>query len=268
MRMRVFGVLLIAIMLVACGGKSPQTTIELIAHAGGEVDGRAYTNSREALEKSVSAGYRYIEFDFLFTADSILVATHDWKLFNSQTGYAHKGDTAPAFADFASRRIFGRYTPLSAADLNCFFERDTTIYLVTDKVSAPEVLAANFPKLKERMVVEAFSYSDYKRLAQQGYHRVLYSCLANDINSALVKHLLFHRLFKGPKIEWITMYAGELDNIAFRLIDALASFNIALFTINDYAQIPQNKFRDINKVKMIYTDKIKESRSYNNGSEF
>ncbi len=268
MRIKDFGVLIIAIMLVACGVETPQTPVELIAHAGGEVDGRVYTNSREALEKSVSAGYRYIEFDLLFTADSVLVAAHDWELFNSQTGYAHKGDTAPTFADFASRRILGRYTPLSAADLNRFFECDSAIYLVTDKVSAPEVLAAYFPKLKERMVVEAFSYSDYKRLVQQGYHRVLYSCLADDISGALVKHLLFHRLFKGPKIEWITMYAGELDNFAFRLIDALAAFNIALFTINDYAQIPQNKFRDINKVKMIYTDKIKDSSLYNKGSEF
>ncbi|MBQ8270454.1 MAG: hypothetical protein IJZ22_04515 [Bacteroidaceae bacterium] len=257
MTMRISAVIVTLILLAACSSPVPHAQPELIAHAGGEVDGFVYTNSREALEQSVAAGYRNIEFDLLFTADSILVAAHSWQEFNEATGFAHKGDTAPQYADFATRRIHGRYTPLSAAEINDFFMADTTLLLVTDKISSPAVLAANFPTLKERMMVEAFNYNDYSILLSQGYYRVLYSCLATDLTAALVRHLLLHPLFKGPKIEWITMYAGELDNPTFRIIDALASFKMALFTINDYARMPQEKFRDINKVKMIYTDKLK-----------
>lgn len=254
----VLKIILFALIVAACGNgnRVAHIPVELIAHAGGEAD-VSYTNSLEALEKSIADGYRYIEFDLLFTADSVLVAAHDWAHFNVLTGYAHKGDTAPTFADFSSRRISDKYTPLSAADINAIFENDTTIYLVTDKISSPAVLARNFPQLKKRMVVEAFSYSDYVALRSEGYRRVLYSCMAADINSALVKHMLLHRLFAGPKIEWITMYVGELDNVAFRLIDALVNFNIALFTVNNSADIPHSKFSDINKVKMIYTEKIK-----------
>lgn len=248
--------LMIFLLLVSCAGKEGYFSAELIAHAGGGGD-VPYTNSREALEKSIADGYRYIEFDLLFTADSVLVAAHDWNMFNKQTGYAHLGDTAPTFADFSSRRISGKYTPISAAEINTVFERDTTIFLVTDKLSSPELLARNFPNLKERMVVEAFSYDDYTSLRNEGYYRVLYSCLAVDLSEMLVKHLLLHPFFKGPKIEWFTMYVGALDNRAFRIIDTFADFNIALFTVNDFNHIPINKFSDVNKVKMIYTDKIK-----------
>lgn len=232
------------------------TLPELIAHAGGGVD-VPYSNSKEALEKSIADGFRYIEFDLLFTADSVLVAAHDWDLFNVQTGYAHKKDTAPTFADFSSRRIGGKYTPLSAADINAVFENDTTIYLVTDKLSSPALLARNFPRIKERMLVEAFTYDDYVALRSEGYHRVFYSCQAADLTESLVKHLLLHHLFKGPKIDWITMYVGELNNAAFRIMDALATFNIALFTINSYDDIPRDKFSDVGNVKMIYTEEIK-----------
>ena len=248
--------ILFAIILAACGGKEMPSSIELIAHAGGGVD-VPYSNSKEALEKSIADGYRYIEFDLLFTADSVLVAAHDWDLFNVQTGYAHKKDTAPTFADFSSRRIGGKYTPLSAADINAVFENDTTIYLVTDKLSSPALLARNFPRIKERMLVEAFTYDDYVALRSEGYHRVFYSCQAADLTESLVKHLLLHHMFKGPKIDWITMYVGELDNGAFRIMDALAAFNIALFTINSYDEIPRDKFSDVGKVKMIYTEEIK-----------
>lgn len=248
--------LVIYLLLASCMGNEGNLSSELIAHAGGGVE-VPYTNSREALENSIALGYRYIEFDLLFTADSVLVAAHDWALFNEQTGFAHKKDTAPTYADFSSRRIMEKYTPLSAADINTVFESDTTLYLVTDKLSSPSLLARAFPRLKERMVVEAFSYSDYKKLCNDGYYRVLYSCQATDLGESLVKHMLLHPLFDGPKIEWITMYVGALDNMAFRLVDAVANFNIALFTINSYSDIPRNKFSDINKVKMIYTEAIK-----------
>lgn len=248
--------ILFALILAACSGKKMQTLPELIAHAGGGVD-VPYSNSKEALEKSIADGFRYIEFDLIFTADSVLVAAHDWDLFNVQTGYAHKKDTAPTFADFSSRRIMGRYTPLSAADINAVFEKDTTIYLVTDKISSPALLGRNFPRIKQRMLVEAFTYNDYVALRNEEYHRVFYSCQATDLTESLVKHLLLHNLFKGPKIDWITMYVGELDNAAFRIMDALAAFNIALFTINSYDEIPRDKFSDVSKVKMIYTEEIK-----------
>jgi hypothetical protein len=91
----------------------------------------------------------------------------------------------PAYSDFVSRKICGRYTPLSAREINSFFEQNDSLYLVTDKVSDPEVLQGHFPSLKHRMVVEAFSFQHYCRLKSQGYYRVLYSCMARDLNATV-----------------------------------------------------------------------------------
>lgn len=247
-------VIFIALLLTTCSGKETVPTgksVEVIAHAGGQVNGYVYTNSREALECSILQGYRYIEFDFMFTADSVLVAAHDWKSFNERTGMAHKGDTAPVYNDFKMRCIDGLFTPLSAAEINEVFENDTTICLVTDKVSSPQVLGKYFPNLKRRMIVEAFSYNDYTALLEEGYSHVLYSCLATDLGEAVFKHLLFPNLFSGRRIEWITMYNEELDNPLFRIALALSSFKIALFTVNDLSEIPVNVR---SAVGMVYSD--------------
>jgi glycerophosphoryl diester phosphodiesterase len=51
----------------------------VIAHAGGGIDGVAYTNSREALETNYSVGRRIFEIDFAETCDGSLVLLHDWE---------------------------------------------------------------------------------------------------------------------------------------------------------------------------------------------
>ena len=243
--------LLVPLILFSCVTQERVERAVLIAHAGGEIDSCIYTNSREALEQAVVRGYSFIEFDFQFTSDSVLVAAHSWSDFNKMTGYAHKGDSAPSFNEFKSRRIYKRYTPLSASEINRFFEQRSDIYLVTDKVSQPEVLACYFPNLKSRIVVEAFSYPHYKQLKREGYFRVLYSCMAADLSATMVKHMLFHRLFRGERVEWVALHTSGFDNSMFRFIDKLRLFNVALFTIDNIGDIPPEY---AGRAKMIYTN--------------
>ena len=136
------------------------------------------------------------------------------------------------------------------------FRDDTTLYLVTDKISSPEILGQNFPYLKKRMVVEAFSYDDYSALRSEGYFRVLYSRLAVDYYKSVKKHLLFHYLNSGYKIEWIATHAGAFNSgiYIYRAIDLVADFNLAIYTINNLEEIPQE---DYDRTRMIYTDRIK-----------
>jgi hypothetical protein len=224
-----------------------------IAHAGGEVGGNHYTNSRESLDSALVRGYKFIEFDLSFTRDSVLVAAHSWQEFNEWTGHAHKGDEAPMLSDFKKRLIHGRYTPLTAAEINEFFMQHDSLYLVTDKVSDPAVLSSYFPELKERMVVEAFNYNHYTQLRRDGYHLVFYSCMASDLGSALVKNLLFDKLFKGERIEWMALHTSGLDHKMFRFLNRVRRFNVALFTIDSFDEIDE-KFRD--RAKMIYTNRL------------
>ena len=231
----------------------------MIAHAGGAIDGYIYTNSAEAIKKAAEDGYRYIELDFLFTADSVLVAAHSWDKYNEITGCAHLGDTAPVLREFLSRSIYSRYTPVTAEAVQNFFLENDSVFLVVDKVSDAKVLGGNFPLLKERMLVEAFNYDDYAELHGEGYHRVMFSCMADDVESALLKHLVLYRVFPGPKIEWLVLHTSVFDKLSFRIIDALSSYKAALFTVNDtLAEVP-DKYKD--RVYMLYTDSLKSKKS-------
>lgn len=243
----------IAFLLLSCNSREQEWHPQLIAHAGGGIDGNIYTNSHEALNRAIDTGYKYIEFDLQFTADSVLVAAHSWEEYNTFCGREERGDSAPLLSEFVSGRIFGKYTPLTAREINDYFTRNSNIILVTDKVSDPKILNEYFPTLKERMVVEAFSYDHYIELRKQGYREVLYSCMADDLYSSVVKHILLHPLFKGEKIEWISLHTSALDNILFKIIDFACDYKAALFTINDTADVPQ-KYRK--NIKYIYTDNI------------
>ena len=240
-------------LLFSCVTQETVLRAELIAHAGGEIDGNVYTNSFEALEQAVSRGYKYIELDLLLTSDSVLVAAHSWEEFNNITGYGQWGDSVPTAAQFAESRIHNRYTPLTAQMINDFFSKHDSLYLVTDKVSDPTTLARNFPGLKQRMVVEAFSYAHYSQLLDEGYYRVLYSCMANDLGSALTKNLLFHRLFPGRRIEWVALHTNGLSNGMFKFLNKVRRFNVALFTVDNYDDI-QPAYRQ--RAKMIYTNTL------------
>ncbi|MCK4824891.1 sulfatase-like hydrolase/transferase, partial [bacterium] len=50
-----------------------------VAHAGGGIRGKTYTNSLDALDQNIENGFLYFELDFSFTKDGRLVCIHDWK---------------------------------------------------------------------------------------------------------------------------------------------------------------------------------------------
>ena len=240
-------------MFLSCVTQESVSHKEYIAHAGGGIDGYIYTNSLEAMQQAAKNGYRYIELDLLLASDSVLVAAHSWREFNDMTGNAQWGDSVLSSADFARQRIHGRYTPLTAPVIERFFLDNDSLYLVTDKISNPALLAKAFPSLKERMVVEAFSYDDYRQLCAEGYYRVLYSCMANDLSSALVKHLLFSNFFPGERIGWITLHTSGLSHRMYRFLDKVRLFNVALFTVDNRDDVEPKHFQ---RVGMVYTNTI------------
>ena len=245
--------LFLPLLAVSCVTQEKVLHAELIAHSGGEIDGYVYTNSLEALQRATERGYRYIELDLSFTSDSVLVAAHSWEFFNRITGNSHLEDSAPSLEQFTSQRIHGRYTPLTAEEINRYFMEHDSLYLVTDKVSDPEALGKYFPDLKKRMVVEAFSYEEYEELCNRGYFRVLYSCMAHDMAGALLKNMLFDPLFPGRRIEWVALHISGLYHPMFRFLDKVRRFNIALFTVDNYNEMTPEQ---LGRVKMIYTNTI------------
>jgi len=126
-----------------------------IAHAGGGIEGKKYTNSLEALDLSYAKGYRLFELDIIKTKDDIFVAAHDWKHWADIADY--KGELPPSRAEFMRRKIFGKFTPLDIQAINQWFDRHTDAILVTDKVNEPISFVRQFTD-KTRLMMELFSW--------------------------------------------------------------------------------------------------------------
>ena len=138
----------------------------LIAHAGGAIDGKVYTNSREAIEGSIKAGRKYIEIDLIETSDGEYIAGHDWERINQMTG--RQGDKPLSKQEFLSSKLYGKYTPMSIEDVAELFEKYPDWVMVVDKIRDLDYLNKHLPYY-DRMIVQVFALHNYFKSLQLGY---------------------------------------------------------------------------------------------------
>jgi len=101
----------------------------VLAHAGGVINSNSYTNSREAIENSISNGVNYIEVDVHCTSDGILVLDHTWSDF----------DSVPTYAEFISNLIYELYTPMDLNDILNYIEQDEVSFVLDIRVDDSEL---------------------------------------------------------------------------------------------------------------------------------
>ena len=125
------------------------TQYHFIAHGGGGLDGRTYSNSLEAMNHSYENGLRVFDIDLTFTSDSVLVLRHDWTENleqrgqtmaesggfvdrNGHTQHHVKNPVRLDFETFMSRKIYKLYTPMSCKDMIAFMQSHPDVYIATD----------------------------------------------------------------------------------------------------------------------------------------
>jgi glycerophosphoryl diester phosphodiesterase len=98
----------------------------LISHELGALDGNYYLSCRECFEHSYAQGLRYLEADLMQASDGRIVASHD--------GEEKRFDLPPGFtsAQFMSKKILGRYTPLDGRGLAALLKEKRDWYLIGD----------------------------------------------------------------------------------------------------------------------------------------
>ena len=138
----------------------------LIAHAGGAIDGKVYTNSREAIEGSIKAGRKYVEIDLIKTSDGEYIAGHDWERINEMTG--RKGDKPLSKQEFLSSKLYGKYTTMSIDDVAELMEKYPDWIMVVDKIRDLDYLHKHLP-YHDRMIVQVFALHNYFKALQLGY---------------------------------------------------------------------------------------------------
>lgn len=131
----------------------------MIYHAGGIIDGYTYTNSREAVEKTLSDGNYFIEIDLRYTSDHHLVCAHKWT-------DVYLEDQEPTLEEFLNSKIQGRFTPMTAEDLLKIMAENPQMHLVTD-VKEPESLvgiiadlvelAGDDPDILSRFIIQLYT---------------------------------------------------------------------------------------------------------------
>lgn len=145
-----------------------ENDIVLIGHALGGVEGKTYTNSREAFVQSVLAGRTIVEVDLQFTRDGI-VAFHDEVLSRFMESDARTDSLTTD--EFLEHRVLGAYTPLSLEQLLELLQRHPNVTLITDTKRNTATMLATVvkiarrkdPALLERIVPQIY---DLKELAQ------------------------------------------------------------------------------------------------------
>ena len=144
----------------------------LIAHAGGAVDGRKYSNSVEALEKS-SKVVSLIEFDICQAADALIVA-HD----GLEKHYGFDEPFSQITADrFVQSRYEGALQPMSVRDLMQNLTRSGANAILDIKAAEIDEYrraldeichhAAEFGVL-DRLIPQIYNPEDFRAVAEAG----------------------------------------------------------------------------------------------------
>ena len=98
---------------------------KLIAHAGGGIEEKTYTNSKEAVKKSIKNNFKLIELDLKITSDKKIVAAHDWGSFIEITNCCKKNENLPlSVQKFRKQKIFNKYSIIDYRIINEIFSKN------------------------------------------------------------------------------------------------------------------------------------------------
>jgi len=129
---------------------------QLIAHGLGAVGEETVLNCLEGFEAQYQRGVRVFEADLRLTSDLQVVLRHDWR-----SGWQPGIDEThlPDLNEFLSKRIHGKYTPLSFRDLLLLMEKYPDICIITDtKFIEPEIVTLQFQAMLQDAADLGLSY--------------------------------------------------------------------------------------------------------------
>ena len=150
-----------------------------VAHAGGGIDGRTYTNSLEALDSNVRNGFSYFELDFSFTKDRQLVCIHDWEnSFRRTFGFLPK--EKPTLKTFESHvKDKSEYQQCTLETMANWMEHNTSAFIVTDikenNLQGLKIISERIPGFERRIIPQIYDPRNYNKVKSMGYKQVIWT---------------------------------------------------------------------------------------------
>lgn len=227
----------------------------LIYHAGGEIRGGSYTNSLEAVEKTLAEHPEkcFIEMDLRYTSDGVLVCAHSW-------GDALMDAQEPTLEEFLSWRIQGRFTPLTAKKLMEIMQENPQMYLVTDFKDLPGELKDGVAELVElsqgdpdvlsRMVIQLYTGRE-KTSVQEVYPFQDQQFVFTTYEWGAWQHEVA-QICNQENVSVIAVPFGEMSNEDAALMKELG-FTVYEFTVNRVEEAKRSLNRGI---ASFYTDDL------------
>ena len=202
--------------------KLKQKNYRFIAHAGGGIDDLKYTNSLEAVNKSIKDNFKLIELDIRETLDNVFVGVHEWKEFKKITNTKKKdgnelNNEALLLNEFKKKKIYKKYTPLDIISINDIFRKNNELILLTDKTNNFSKLNSDLNFDKKRVMVEVFGKKNYFKSISEGIINPIYSFNHKDYNF-VIKH----------KIKIISAHSQDIINNS-QIYKKLVENNVMVF---------------------------------------
>ena len=202
--------------------KLKQKNYRFIAHAGGGIDDLKYTNSLEAVNKSIKNNFKLIELDIRETLDNVFVGVHEWKEFKKITNTKKKDENelnneALLLNEFKKKKIYKKYTPLDIISINDIFRKNNELILLTDKTNNFSKLNSDLNFDKKRIMVEVFGKKNYFKSISEGIINPIYSFNHKDYNF-VIKH----------KIKIISAHSQDIINNS-QIYKKLVENNVMVF---------------------------------------
>lgn len=225
-----------------------------IAHACGGIDGKIYTNSREAFLLNYQLGHRVFEIDFNLGQDGFLIACHDENDWRKMTGT----DLPYTRENFNRMLIYNQYESLDCTEVIDLMEEYPDIYVVTDtKDDTQEEAMLAFsqlvyyakqkhPEVLERIIPQIYNEEMLSWISSiYPFKSVIFTLYATSWTPQSVLNFC-----TNSGIRFITMPVGLVSKEILRLWDTM-DIQVAVHTVNDEQHI--DELFDMG-VDMIYTD--------------
>ena len=188
-----------------------------IAHAGGKIDGKVYTNSLEALDYNYKKGFRNFELDIIKTVDNHFVAAHDWDIWKEQTGYT--GNTPVTLEVFNSFKILDKYTAIDMAAINLWFKQHKDAILITDKTGDVKDFGDLFID-KDRLLMEVFTTKDAEIATANSIKPILSENIINELKDRLIpymkKYQIEHLAFSRSSIQKFQVILEQANILGYK----------------------------------------------------
>lgn len=223
----------------------------LIAHACGGIDGRTYTNSKEAIENAISNGYNIIETDLTITDGGNIICYHSW-------------DYSISYQEFMNKKVNYLYSPMNLDMLFNYLVDNPSLYCVTDM----KCLYGEIDTQIIQGIVDYATSNHLEHILNQFIIQIYYEDDLAKVNSIYPFNNIIYTQYMNESDDASRIIAFCIDNNIHAVAlskesidnsDIISMYNsknikVFSFTVNDFDEaIDQNKIG----VTGFYTDFIR-----------